>query len=69
MDSACDLIRLPWILRKALLVLNSMEVRNTSLMVQLAYVVPYDGDVGMGVPNRWKTQMNISRPPSRLAVL
>jgi hypothetical protein len=30
MEVACDLIQLPWILRKALLVLNSLEVRPQS---------------------------------------
>ena len=29
MDAPCDLIRLPWIYKKALLVLNNMEVEDT----------------------------------------
>lgn len=29
MDAPCDIIKLPWIYRKALLVLNNMEVEDT----------------------------------------
>ena len=68
MDLACELVKLPWIYRKALLVLNQLEVMlRDCLELLLAHI----GIVTNGLSPlacRWKIQTSTSRPPSRLEV-
>ena len=68
MDLACELVKLPWIYRKALLVLNQLEVMLRDCL-GLLLGLHWDCHQWLSpLVCRWKIQTSTSRPPSRLEV-